>query len=177
MKPKIDSLESDRLLLEIRRESHATELFELFCEKDLYHYTTRTVPLSIEWLANGFKALETCLSPDGKEVWLGWVGREKSSLKPVGVFEMCMVDNEAFIAYTVFKKFWGKGYAVEASKELIRFISKNYSTKRFIIEMDTRNRASTKVAEKLEFDFVKVINNACFLKNFVSHELQFQKTL
>lgn len=31
MKPKIDSLESERLRLEIRKESHAAELYELFC--------------------------------------------------------------------------------------------------------------------------------------------------
>jgi hypothetical protein len=38
MNLKIDSLESERLLLEVRKESHTTELYELFCEKDLYHY-------------------------------------------------------------------------------------------------------------------------------------------
>jgi ribosomal-protein-alanine N-acetyltransferase len=177
MKPKIDSLESERLLLEIRKESHATELYELFCEKDLYHYTRREVPPSSEWLANGFKSLETLTSPDGKEAWLGWVGREKSSHRPIGVFEMSIVKDEAFIAYTVFKDFWGNSYAVEASRGMIEFISKNYDIKRFVIEMDTRNRASTKVAEKLGFEFVKVINNACFLKNFVSHEFQFQKMI
>lgn len=175
MKPKIDSLESERLLLEIRNESHATELYEPFCEKDLYHYTRREVPPSCEWLANGFKTLATLTSPDGKEIWLGWIGREKLSRKPVGVFEMSIVDDEAFMTYTVFKDFWGQGYAVEASQAMMEFISKNYDIKRFVIEMDTRNRASTKVAEKLGFDFVKVINNACFLKNFVSHEFQFQK--
>ncbi|MFY7991760.1 MAG: GNAT family N-acetyltransferase [Bacteriovoracaceae bacterium] len=175
MKPKIDSLESERLLLEIRQESHAAELYPFFCNRDLYHYTKRDIPPSASWLATGFKTLETCSSPDGQEQWLGWIGREKSTQRPVGVFEMSVVGHEAFVAYTVFKDFWGQGYAVEASKEMIQFISKNYPVKKFVIEMDTRNRASAKVAEKLGFEFVKVINNACFLKNFVSHEFQFQK--
>ncbi len=124
MKPKIDSMESERLLLEIRRGSHATELFELFCEKDLYNYMKRDVPPSIECLANGFKALEAGQSPDGKEIWLGWVGREKSTQKPVGVFEITIVIDEAFIAYTVFKEFWGVGYASEASKSMIEYVLK-----------------------------------------------------
>ena len=34
MKPKIDSIESERLVLETRRESHANELYELFCESN-----------------------------------------------------------------------------------------------------------------------------------------------
>lgn len=175
MKPKIDSLESKRLLMEIRKESHAAELYPHFCEKDLYHYTRRDVPPSADWLGSGFKSLETLISPDGKEFWLGWIGRDKSSQRPVGIFEISIVNDEAYIAYTVFKEFWGLGYAVEASQEMINFISSEYSIKRFIIEMDTRNRASTKVAEKLGFEFVKVINNACFLKSIVSHEFQFQK--
>lgn len=44
MKLKIDSLESEQLLLETRKESHAPELYELFCEKDLYHYMKRDIP-------------------------------------------------------------------------------------------------------------------------------------
>lgn len=177
MKPKIDSLESERLLFEIRKESHAAELYELFCDTDLYHYTRREIPPSVEWLAKGFKSLECLISPDQKEIWLGWIGREKKTGIPVGVFEISIVEDDAYIAYTVFKKDWGKGYAVEASQCITEFIRKNYAVKRFIIEMDTRNRASTKVAEKLGFTFVKVINNACFLKNFVSHEFQFQKLI
>lgn len=175
MKPKIDSFESERLVLEMRKEHHANELYELFCEKDLYHYMKRDVPPSVEWLAVGFKELERLTSPDGKELWLGWVGKEKVSQRPVGVFEMTVIDGDAYIAYTVFKHSWGKGFAVEASRAMMSYISQNFAPKRFVIEMDTRNRASVKVAEKLGFDFVKVVNNATFLKNFVSHEFQFQK--
>ena len=177
MKPKIDSIESERLVLEVRKEHHANELYELFCEKDLYHYMKRDVPSSAEWLGAGFKELERLTSPDGKELWLGWVGKEKLSGRPVGVFEISIVDGDAFIAYTVFKNFWGSGYAAEATQALMNYISQNFTPKRFVIEMDTRNRASVKVAEKLGFEFVKVTNNATFLKNFVSHEFQFQKVI
>jgi ribosomal-protein-alanine N-acetyltransferase len=175
MKPKFDSIESERLVLEMRKEHHASELYELFCEKDLFHYMKRDVPPSVEWLARGFKELESLTSPDGKEQWLGWVGKEKLWQKPVGVFELTISDGEAFVAYTVFKDYWGRGYAVEATKTLMGHAMQRYRIKRFVIEMDTRNRGSIKVAEKLGFDFVKVINNAAFVKNFVSHEFQFQK--
>lgn len=178
MKLKIDSIESTRLLLEIRKESHAAELYELFCEKDLYHYIKRDVPVSKEWLASGFKELERLTSPDGKELWLGWVARDRISSKTIGVFELTVVGGEAFIAYTIFKKYWGKGFAIEGAQAMMTYAaSQDFSPKRFVIEMDTRNRASVKVAEKLGFDFVKVINNATFIKNFVSHEFQFQKVI
>jgi RimJ/RimL family protein N-acetyltransferase len=124
-----------------------------------------------------FKDLEGYTSPDGKEYWLGWVGREKLTRRPVGLFEMTIVNGEAYIAYTVFKEFWGQGFAVEASMTMMNYISKHYNPRRFVIEMDTRNYSSIKVAEKLGFDFVQVTNNVTFLKNFVSHEFQFQKII
>jgi RimJ/RimL family protein N-acetyltransferase len=67
----------------------------------------------------------------------------------------------------------GPGFAVEGTKAFVDYMSSTHAPKRFIIEMDTRNRASVKVAVKLGFDFVKLINNAAFLKNFVSHKFQF----
>ena len=110
----------------------------------------------------------------GLEFWLGWIGRDKATLKAVGVFEITLVESEAYIAYTVLKEAWSNGYAVEATKAMIDYITCNYPVRKFIIEMDTRNRASTKVAEKRGFDFVKEINNVTFIKNFVSHEFQFR---
>lgn len=177
MTPKIDSIESDRLHLEIRRESHAAELFKPLCEKEIYRYMIRDVPESIRWLAEGFRQLETLVSSDGKEIYLGWIGRDKTSKAPVGIFEITISSDEAFIAYTILKEHWGQGYAAEATQAVIKYVGENYHIKRFVLEMDTRNRGSVRVAEKLDFDFVKVTDNACFLKNFVSHEFQFQKML
>ena len=93
---------------------------------------------------------------------------------PVGLFEITLISGEAFIAYTVFKHYWGRGIAVEATQAVIDYIKRKFSVQRFVIEMDTRNRSSVKVAEKLGFTFVKVTNNAQFVKNFVSHDFQFE---
>jgi RimJ/RimL family protein N-acetyltransferase len=173
----IDSLESARLVLEVRKEHHAFELYDYFCERDLYTFTRREVPVSAEWLAKGFKDLEKLVSPDGKELWMGWVGKDRVTKKSVGIFEMSLIGDECYIAYTIFKENWGQGYAVEGTEALVGYMTSVFKPKRFIIEMDTRNRASMKVAEKLGFEFVKLINNACFLKNFVSHEFQFEKSM
>lgn len=175
MNAKIDSFESSRLLLEVRREFHAKEVFEDLCEPDIYLYMSRNIPSSVEVLAKGFLELETSLSPDGKEFWLGWIAKEKSTMLPIGIFEATIIEEDVFIAYTVFKKYWGKGFAVEAVEAMMEYVKKDYPVKQFVIEMDTRNRNSTKVADKLGFNFVKVINNACFLKGFVSHEFVFHK--
>ena len=175
MKPKTDSFKSERLVMEVRKGHHADELYDLFCEKDLYTYIGRDAPPSKEWLRDGMKTSESLISSDGKEIWLGWVAKEKLSNRPVGLFEITIIDNEAYVAYTVFKPYWKMGYAVEGTNRMIDFITSNYEITRFIIEMDTRNRASVRVAEKLDFEFVKVKNNVAFVKDFVSHEFEFEK--
>ncbi|MFN8369578.1 MAG: GNAT family N-acetyltransferase [Bacteriovoracaceae bacterium] len=168
MKPRIDSLESQRLHLEPRKESHATEIYTLLSEKDLYHYINKDAPTSVEWLANGFKKLESLTSSDQKELWLAWIGKSKESNHPVGIFEITLVGSEAFIGYTVFKDFWSKGFATEAVAAMIDYISEVYRIDRFVIEMDTRNLASVRIAEKLGFEFVGRRENVDFFKGGVS---------
>ena len=177
MQFKIGSFESDRYLFEPRTAGHASEIFHFLQEKDLYHFMTREAPPSEAWLNEKFKALETQISPDGKEFWLGWVAKRKTDQVPVGLFEATIIGVEGFIAYTVFKPHWGQGTAVEASEAMINFLAAERTIKRFVIEMDTRNRSSMKVAEKLGFRFVQVVNNAGFLKGMVSHEFIYEKIL
>src|SRR5690554_165054 len=100
MKPKTDCLKSERLLLEVRKGHHAKELYDLFCEKDLYHYIKRDVPPSVEWLEQGMKMAESLVSCDGQEIWLGWVAKDKENKYPIGLFEMTIIDEEAYVAYT-----------------------------------------------------------------------------
>jgi hypothetical protein len=78
----MDSLESERLLLKSRKASHAEELYELFCDKDLYHFTKRDIPSSKEWFVKSFEGIENAVSADGKERWLGWVAYEKGDQRP-----------------------------------------------------------------------------------------------
>lgn len=170
-----DSFESDRLIFEARREAHAKEVYDLFCDKELYLYTMRDIPPSEEWLADGFRKAETKQSPDGKEIWLGWFGRDKITMKIIGLFETTIIGEDAYVAYTVFRPYQNNGYAFKGTSSMINYVSNNYHVKKFIIEMDTRNRVSFKVAEKLGFEFLQVKNNVTFLKGFVSHEFQFQK--
>ena len=99
---KIGSFESERLLMEVRREHHANELYEHFLDKDLYHYIRWDVPESRDWLAEGFKESESQIAPNGKDLWLGWVAREKETGRPVGVFGVSTEKDEANLSYVIF---------------------------------------------------------------------------
>lgn len=66
------------------------------------------------------------------------------------------------ISYMLNKKFWGKGYATEAAKELAQYALKNLSTNTVIFEIRPENTSSIKVAERLgaqvDGSFIKKVN-------------------
>lgn len=152
MLPKIDQLRSKRLLLEVRKEHHADELYDLFCEKDLYDYTMREIPPSKEWLNNGFKIAETLTSEDKKQIWLGWVGKKLETLSPIGLFEMTIENGEAFVAYTVFKKFWRQGYAIEGTQAML-----NYSASIKIYALIINREKAGMISSGLSFALILMI--------------------
>ena len=65
--------------------------------------------------------------------------------------------NQVEIGYVLSKKYWGKGIAVEALKRVINFLIEEVKVNKIIIEADTRNVQSIRVAEKAEMTFVKTI--------------------
>ena len=84
-------LTTQRLVLEPVTEGHAEELCDLFCDPDLHSFVP-FVPLTLE------KQRERCArwskrrSPDGKEIWLNWVGRDKATGKVVAHFQAGIKD-------------------------------------------------------------------------------------
>ncbi|MFT4986541.1 MAG: ribosomal-protein-alanine N-acetyltransferase [Glaciecola sp.] len=56
--------------------------------------------------------------------------------------------NEYEIAYSLFPKFWGKGYGTELAKKMKDYGIKNIETERFISIIDKENHPSAHVAEK-----------------------------
>jgi RimJ/RimL family protein N-acetyltransferase len=116
-------------------------------------------------------------SSDGKQIWMNWAAKCKKSEKYSGFFEATIEGGKASLAYYTFNPFQNRGFAKEGTAGVIDLISQQYSIKNFIIEMDTRNRASVKLAESLGFIWQKTVNNACELKGFQSHEFVFSKKI
>lgn len=62
---------------------------------------------------------------------------------------------EVDIGYRMFRKYWNKGYATEASQASLDFGFEKFGIKRIIGRADKRNAASIKVFEKLGLQFEK----------------------
>lgn len=167
-------IESKRLIIDFLKPDHAHSLFEPFSDHGLYNYISWEVPDSVEKLREKFERICTGHSPDKTQIWLNWVAYTKVNGDYSGFYEATIVGAEAMLAYYTFKPHQKKGLAKEGISAVMQYLIQNYSIKKFVVEIDTRNRASIKLAESLGFKWVKTIDNACELKGKQSHEFRFE---
>jgi len=67
-------------------------------------------------------------------------------------------ETEIEVGYHIFKKYWGRGYAPEASRAFIDYAFRNDLTDSVISIIDTRNIKSQRVADKNGLKKVKQTN-------------------
>ncbi len=148
-------MRSERLLLEPLRRDHAAALFPLLQDDRIYRFIPQDPPASPEALERRYRQLEGRLSPAGDEAWLNWAVRLRASLGYVGSVQATMQsDRTAWIAYELAPEFWGRGYATEAGSRVLELLYADYGATEVLAEVDTRNRASIRLLERLGFDRV-----------------------
>ena len=57
-------------------------------------------------------------------------------------------------------RFWHKGYAFEASKEVVRHLTEDLHVKEIWGDCDERNTASAKLLERLGFELIETVDDA-----------------
>lgn len=57
--------------------------------------------------------------------------------------------SEGELGWIIRKDHWGKGYALEAAREVMRYSIQNLHIRRFLAHCDSENRSSYRVIEKL----------------------------
>lgn len=166
----IPPLETKRLSLEPIRESHAAEIWALWQAPELYLFIPQNPP-TLEALQERYRFWEAGISPDGKELWLNWMARERSTGAVVGHFQAGVPESkEASLGYTIALPFQRQGFASEAIVALCECLDRNYAVPTVRAWIDTRNHASIALIKKLGFRFEKKIFNADEFKGQVSHE-------
>jgi RimJ/RimL family protein N-acetyltransferase len=164
--------------LEPINKSHAQKLFEGYCDEKIYEYIESDLPLTLKWLESQFEILEKgeWTNALGKRLkFFDWAVFSKVEMEYIGRSEFTIYENgDCNVAYVFFSKFWRKGYGFEAMEPSLKFVKENSNVKRFIIECDTFNIASMKMAEKLGFTFVETKLKATQLKNRVGDDHVFE---
>jgi RimJ/RimL family protein N-acetyltransferase len=153
----------------------ALRLFTPFCDRELYTYIPGKVPASAEELRARFERICIGHSPDGNEVWRNWVASAKTTGECCGYFQATIIGTDAMLAYFTFMPYQRQGLAKEGINAIIKYLSENFPIQKFVLEMDTRNLPSTRLAESLGFGWIKTTDNVCELNGVWSHEFRFEK--
>src|ERR1700686_445875 len=101
---------TERLVLEPILESHAPLLLPVLQDETLYGFIPQDPP-SLENLQHRYKIWRARRSPDGREIWLNWAGRQRAG-DYIGHFQAGFDEKNGFaVAYTLGSNYQRQGYA------------------------------------------------------------------
>ena len=154
-------LETERLLLRRFTESDVANLHDLHGDPEVMRFINggRGVPRDVirnETLPRFLRAYERF---EGFGVW---AAIERSTGEFVGWFEFYpwkdVSPEEVELGYRLRRSAWGKGYATEGSRALIRKGFTELGVQRVVAETMTVNAASRRVMEKAGLKYVRTFH-------------------
>jgi [ribosomal protein S5]-alanine N-acetyltransferase len=168
-------LETERLFLEPILPAHAPVMYKRMQEEQLYRFIPQDPPDTPRALEDRYDFLSARRSPDGREAWLNWAVRERSSGEYAGTLEATVYDKgTAIIAYMVFVPYQRRGIAAEACGRLLQHLFEDYRVGMVAAEIDTRNVASIALVENLGFERVGFQKDADHFKGSTSDEYRYE---
>lgn len=145
------ALAGNDVTLEPQIAAHATELYAVLDDPELYRFTDDKRPASEPALADRLRRLESRISADGTEQWLNWVVRNSGGQLVGYVQATIRPGGEAEIAYVFGRRHWRNGYATAACALLLGELANAYEVTRVIATLDPRNEASLALLRRLGF--------------------------
>jgi [ribosomal protein S5]-alanine N-acetyltransferase len=158
---KTPVLETERLILRPFKMEDAKDVFEGWeSDHDVAKYMTWTshndINKTIDWLKFETDQIE-------KDHWYRFalIKKETGELIGTGLIYYAHKVLCWTIGYNLAKKYWGKGYTMEAMKEILKFAKEELRIKEIIGSHAKENIASENVMRKLGFQYEKDIPYAC----------------
>ncbi len=142
-------LETNRLMLRAIQPSDFNELFRMNSDPIVMKYVGDGSTRSHEQM---LKEVEMLISYYTKRPGMGiWAIELKTSSKFIGAGGLTYNTNKAAVelGYRLPKEQWNKGYATEASRELVRYAFQNLRVDKVIASAHIENLASHNVLKKI----------------------------
>src|SRR5580658_5073741 len=154
-------LETDRLVLRRFTMADAASLVSLYADPDVMRFVTGGIPTSREEIENEF--LPAFLGYYQRYEGFGfWAAIEKATGEFLGWFHFRpradAAPGEVELGYRLRKSAWGKGYATEGSRALIRKGFTEFGVQRVVAEAMAVNHASRRVMEKAGLTLVRTFH-------------------
>ena len=154
-------LESDRLVLRRFTESDVDNLHDLDGDPEVMRFINGGKPASHDVIRN--ETLPRFLHSYERFEGFGvWAAIERSTGEFLGWFEFYpwkdVGPDEVELGYRLRRSAWGKGYATEGSRALIRKGFTELGVQRVVAETMTVNTASRRVMEKAGLTHVRTLH-------------------
>jgi RimJ/RimL family protein N-acetyltransferase len=154
-------LETERLLLRRFTESDDANLHDLDGDPEVMRFVNGGKPVSRDVIRE--ETLPRFLRAYERFEGFGvWAAIERSTGKFVGWFEFYprkdAVPEEVELGYRLRRSAWGKGYATEGSRALIRKGFTELGVQRVVAETMAVNAASRRVMEKAGLKYVRTFH-------------------
>lgn len=159
-------LETPRLILRLFDDKDIQDLYEYASDEEVTKYITFKTYNSI---SDALKRIESVKKNYAElNSPITWAIQDKETAKMIGSIDFVKWDikNEVgVIGYVLNKKYWKRGLASEALKEVIKFGFEKMKLNRIEIVCDERNIASSRVMEKNGLKYEGTKREAMLLKN------------
>jgi RimJ/RimL family protein N-acetyltransferase len=123
-------------------------MFPVLADGALYQFTGGEPPGSVEDVEVWFSSLETRLSPDGSEQWLTWIVQLIESSVSIGYVQATINESKADLAWLIGVNWQAQGYATEATRVLMRWLTDNHVCQ-MTAHIHKTNKASQRIAGSL----------------------------
>lgn len=148
-------LKTDRIRLSKLVVEDANDIFAYASDDEVTEFLMWKTHESIEDTAS---YIQYCINSLADEKVITWGIRNVIDNKLLGTIDLSEYEENIYeIGYVISKKYWGKGYATEATKEIINYVKSNDETKEIVGIAFEGNYGSIKVLEKCGMRFVKII--------------------
>jgi RimJ/RimL family protein N-acetyltransferase len=138
----MQTLLTDRLVLEPLVVAHAHAMFDVLRDPAIYRYLDYPPPASLEHLQRVYARLAGRKSADGSELWLNWVVSPLAQ-PPVGYVQATVYpEQSASVAYVLSSRHWGRGYASEAVQAMLEHLASAYGSRRYRATVEAENTRS-----------------------------------
>lgn len=143
------SLDTPRLRLEPQVAAHAAEMFAVLSDPAIYEFENQP-PESAEALQSRYRKLESRASADGSQRWLNWIVRLRHDGAAIGYVQATVLGNgQALIAYEFGSRWWGRGYAHEATRAALGELRERFGVTAVGAVFKRANHRSRRLLERL----------------------------
>jgi ribosomal-protein-alanine N-acetyltransferase len=168
---------SERLTIVPLEPAHAELMFDALRDPRIYSYIPEEPPETREQLELRYARWSAGSREDG-ETWRNWTMFLTDAHEPVGTLQATLYpEHRAVIAYTVLPRFWRQGFAIEGVSWMLQQIANEQRVTSVEAFIDTRNQASIRLVERLQFRCLRTLQDADHFKGGASDEFVFAKCL